>query len=365
MSSSHGSATALGVKAHVLYSQLLRADEYWALLNLNSTSEIAAFLKQTAGYKDQLELLLPTKVHRIDLENSVRSSILSEADSFLYYLQGPWRTLFIDWLSWYEAEQLKSIFRWTHSKRLDRDIMRQRLFRVPGSTLPYEAMLNCRDYKEVLDALHDSKYYKVLREPVRRLLNGENSLFSLELAIDHLVETDLYADIKKLPADERAVLEPLFGSRVDLLNLYNFHRCAWYYNMTIEETISRMLPVKYKVKTHHLRAISRGTNWEERIEIMEEAFPAYGRIFREALAQEDKELALEMSIKRYNYLKALSILRNGVPGFHTAIAYFILKDHEVTDIIRMIEDVRYDYDRRSAAQYLIRPIINGGEPAWQ
>ena len=365
MSSSHGSATALGVKGHVLYSQLLKPDEYWALLNLNSTSEIASFLKQTESYKDQLELLLPTKVHRIDLENSVRSSILSEAESFLFYLQGPWRRFFVDWLAWYQAEQLKSIFRWMHSKRLDRDVMRQRLFRVPGLTFPYEALLNCRDYKEMLEALADTRYAKVLKEPVRRLINGENSLFSLELAIDHLVETELWNDTQSLPADERATLAPLLGTRIDLLNLYNFHRCMLYFNMTIEETISRMLPVKYKVKTHHLRAMAKGRDWEERIAIMEELFPSYGKIFREALEKDDKELALEMAIKRYNYLKALSILRNGVPGFHTAIAYFVLKDHEVTDIIRMVEDVRYDYDRRTAVQYLIRPILNGGEAAWQ
>lgn len=365
MSSSTGSATALGVKAHVLYSQLLKADEYWALLNLNSTSEIADFLKQTAGYKDRLETLLPAKVHRIDLENAVRSSVLAEADSFLFYLQGDFRKFFVDWLSRYEAEQLKSIFRWMHSKHLDRDIMRKRMFHVPGSKLPYETLLNCRDYKEILEALADTKYYKILREPVRRLMAGDMSLFSLELAIDNQVEMDIYNDIRRLPADERGIMAPLFGSRVDLLNLYHFHRCMWYYKMTIEETISRMLPVKYRVTAHSMREMAKGATWEERIDIMEELFPAYAKIFREALEKDDRELALEMSIRRYNYLKALSILRNGVPSFHTAMAYFILKDHEVTDIIRMIEDVRYDYDRRTAVQYLIRPILNGGEPTWQ
>ncbi|MDO5116160.1 MAG: V-type ATPase subunit [Synergistaceae bacterium] len=365
MSSSTGSATALGVKAHVLYSRLLKSDEYWTLLNSNSTAEIASFLMQTEGYRNQLDMLMKEKVHRIDLENAVRSSVLAEAESFLFYLQGVWRRLFIDWLSWYESEHLKSIFRWIHSRHIDRDTLRKRLFRVPGSQLPYETLLNCRDYKELLEALRDTKYYAVLREPVRRLLNGESSLFSLEMAIDNLSETSLYNDIKMLPADERRLLEPLFGSRVDLLNLYHFHRCMWYYKMTIEETISRMLPVKYRVKAHHLREMAKGNGWEERISIMGEHFPAYGKIFRTALEQEDRELALEMSIKRYHHLKAFAILKNGIPGFHTAMAYFILKDHEVTDIIRMIEDVRYDYDRRSAAQYLIRPILNGGEPTWQ
>ena len=337
---SNGSATALGVKAHVLYSQLLKADEYWALLGLKSTTEIAAFLKQTAGYKDKFETLVPANVHRIDLENALRSSVLAEAESFLFYLLGVWRDFFLDWLSWYEAEQLKSIFRWIHSKRLDRDEMRRRLYHIPSSKLPYEALLNCRDYyeallncrdyREVLEALVNTQYYAVLREPVRRLINGEKSLFALEFAIDNLVETKLYSDINKLPAHEREILEPLFGERLDLLNLYYFHRCVCYYNMSIEETISRMLPVKYKVKIKHLRQLSKGAGLEERIAMMEEMFPVYGRIFSNSLKEDDEELALDMSIERYIYLKALSI-----------------------------------YDRNVAIKYLIRPIFNGGERTWQ
>ena len=364
-STSKGQATSIGVKSHVLFSKLLTSEEYWALLNLNSISEIADFLKQTEGYKEHLETLPPAKVHRVDLENAVRSSILAEATSFLYYLSGPRRQLFINWLGWYEAEHLKSIFRWIRTKRLDRDEMRKRLFIVPGSKLSYGLLLNSRDYNEVLEALKDTQYHKVLIEPVKRLINGDESLFSLELAIDNLVESSLYNDLKSLPKDEQKLLEPLFGTRIDLLNLYHFHRCVWYYHMTLEETLSRMLPVKYKVKTHHLRDMSKGTTWEERINRLEASFPVYAGIFRSALEQEDRELALEMSIKRYNYLKALAIFQKGPPAFHTAISYFVLKSHELDDVIRVIEDVRYDYDRRNAANYLIRPIITGGEPKWQ
>ncbi len=362
---SNGSATALGVKAHVLYSQLLRADEYWALLGLKSTTEIASFLKQTAGYRDKLETLVPANVHRIDLENALRSSVLAEAESFLFYLLGVWREFFIDWLNWHEAEQLKSIFRWIHSKRLNRDEMRRRLYHVPCSRLPYEALLNCRDYREALEALAGTQYHAVLREPVRRLINGEKSLFALEFAIDNLVETKLYSDINKLPAHERAILEPLFGERIDLLNLYYFHRFECYYNMSIEETISRMLPVKYKVKTKHLRHLAKGGEPGERLSMMEEMFPVYGKIFSSVLKEDDEELALDMSIERYIYLKALAIMKSGVPGFHTAIAYFLLKAYEVADIIRIVEDVRYSYDRNVAIKYLIRPILNGGERTWQ
>ena len=364
-STSKGQTTAIGVKAHVLFSRLLTSEEYWALLNLKTTGEITDFLKQTEGYWDHLETLPSLIIHRIYLENAVRSAILSEATSFLSYLSGVRRKFFIDWLGWYEAEHLKSIFRWIRTKRVDRDEMRKRLFAVPGSKLSYELLLNSRDYNDVLEALKDTRFYKVLAEPVKRLMNGEESLFSLELAIDNLVETSLYNDLKNLPEKEQKLLEPLFGSRIDLLNLYHFHRCTWYFHMTLEETISRMLPVKYKVKTQHLREMSKGATWEERINRLEAFFPVYAGIFRNALGQEDRELALEMSIKRYNYLMALKIFQKGSPGFHTAMSYFILKSHELDDVIRIIETVRYDYDRRNAANYLIRPIVSGEEPKWQ
>lgn len=363
---SRGSAIAVGAKSHVLYSRLLKADEYWALLNFNTVPEMAEFLKGTEGYGAYLETLPPSQVHRVDLEDAIRDSVLAEAKSFLYYLSGPRRKVFQDWLGWYEAEHLKSMFRWIRSRHVDRDAMRKRLYPVPGTRLSYDLLFNCRDYAEALEALRESKYYKVVREPVNRLIGGEESLFSFELAIDNLVESDLFNDLKLLPADEYKQLLPLIGSRIDMLNLYHFHRYMWYYHLPIEETLSRMLPVKYKVKTHHLRTMfNKAADWKERLDFLESMFPAYIAIFRAALERDDAELALEVLIKRFNYLKALSLFQHGSPGFHTAMSYFILKSHEIDDIIHIIEDVRYDADRRNAATYLIRPITSGGEPTWQ
>ncbi len=53
--------------------------------------------------------------------------------------------------------------------------MRKRL--SPRSKLSYGLLLNSRDYNDVLEALKDTRYYKVLAEPVKRLINGEESTF--------------------------------------------------------------------------------------------------------------------------------------------------------------------------------------------
>lgn len=187
----------------------------------------------------------------------------------------------------------------------------------------------------------------------------------MELAIDNLVETEICKNLNELPFAERSLLEPLFGLRLDLLNLYHFHRCSIYYHMTIEEILSQMLSVSYKVKFHHLREMSEGKTWQEHLEILEQLFPVYANIFSEALNHPDKELALETSIERYKYKMTLSVFQKGAPGFHTAMAYFLIKTQEVDDIIRIIENVRYGYSRDESAAYLIRPITDGGVPIWQ
>lgn len=362
--SNHGQATAIGVKSHVLYSRLLTAADYWTMLNMDSVNGIIDFIRGTDGYCSHLETL-PPDAHRIDVESAIRSSLLNEALAFLSYLSGAERKLFIDWLGYYEADHLKSIFRWIRSRRLDRDTLRKRLVSIPGSKLSYDLLLNSRNYSEALEALRDTKYYKVVREPVRRLLSGETSLFPLELAIDNLAETDIFNDLNNMARRDSIKLESLFGTRLDLMNLYHFHRYIWYFHMSLEETLSRMLPIKYRIKTHHLREMFKGGNWEERLDVFGDSFPAYAEIFRGALRQPDYELALETAINRAIYLKAVSVFQTGSPGFHTAMSYFILKSQEINDIIRIIEYVRYDYDRRSAAAYLVRPITLGGEQIWQ
>lgn len=361
----HGQATAVGVKAHVLYSRLLTDADYWNLLNFKTTSEISNFLRQTEGYEEALSTLSHDHVHRVELQNAIKRTVFVQGASFLPYISGAMFKLFMGCLGWYEAEELKSIFRWLRSRRLSREEMRQKLYYMSGSKLPYDDLLNCRNYAEALECLRETKYYNVLKEPVRQLMGDEDSLFSLELAIDNFAEMEIHENLNKIQESDRKKLEPIFGVRVDLLNLYHFHRCITYYHLTIEETLSRMISVKYKVKVQHLREISKGETWKERLEVIEQYFPVYAEIFRNAFEHPDKELALEMSIERFQYKNSLSVFQSGAPGFHTAVAYFLLKTQEVDDIIRIIENVRYDYSRDSAAKYLVKPILNGGEPTWQ
>ena len=362
--SSHGEIVSVGVKAHVLYSRLLSSDDYWNLLGSDTIAELVGKLR-ASDYAGYLETL-PAEPRRYDVESAIKTSLLKKAKGFLAHLSNPRDAFFRAWVAWYEAENLKSVFRRMAAGRTDREVLRRRLYEVPGSKISYDNILSARNFSEAADAFRGTPYHRILADPLKRLSNGEEkTLFPLEMAVDGYVELLLFKKIKKLDAAERKALLPLFGTWVDLLNLYSLYRAKVFYDLTPEETLNRLLPIRYRVPLSFFKGAVRMESFEEIVEALAGKFPVYKELFDDAFKEQERQLALERNIKRRIYHQAERVFGSGSPGFHTAMSYFVIKEFEINDIIRIIEDVRYGYDRRHAAYYLIRPITSGGDSEWQ
>lgn len=358
--SSQGERISIGVKAHVLYSRLLSSDDYWMLLGSDTVGEVAQKLKSTS-YASALDTL-PPDPHRHDVEGAVKNSLMVQVESFLIHLSNPRDRFFRTWIAWYEAENLKSVFRYIAAGRMERDELRQRLYSLKSSKISYENLLMARDFAEAGDAMRGTPFQRVLDEPIKRLVSGEeHSLFPFEMAIDSYVELSLYKAMKGLEPEERRMLEPIFGTRIDLYNLYILYRALEFYDMTPEETLNRLLPVRYKIQLPFFREAVRVESFDDMSGMLQARYPAYAGIFAGALTGDEPQLTLERNLKRALYIEAQKVFGSGSPDFHTAISYFVIREFEINDIIRIIEDVRYGYDRRKAAEYLIRPILSGGE----
>jgi V/A-type H+-transporting ATPase subunit C len=356
---------AVGVKAHVLYSRLLSDDDYWDLLSSDTVPEIKEKLMSTA-YGEFFETM-PAETHRHDLESAINSTLVSQAEGFLFHMSSP-RDKFFKTLTYqYEADGLKSVFRHIASGRSDREKLRRRLNVPKHSVVSYDNMLSARDFSEVSDVLRNTPYYRSLAEPLRRLHSGEErSLFPLEMALDMFVESSQNKALKKLEPDERNRLLPIFGTRADLYNLSILYRAFAYYNLTPEETLNRLLPARYRVSMPLLREFVRAESGSRLTEMLKGKFPGYAELISSVQDDENPELALESKIKRYVYAQAKYVFDSGPPGFHTAVGYYILKQFETGDLTRIIECVRYAYDRRGASAYLTKPIAAaGGEHEWQ
>jgi V/A-type H+-transporting ATPase subunit C len=360
---SQGERISVGVKAHVLYSRLLSGDDYLRLLDSENIPEVVEKLKSTAY--EEILTSIPGQLHRNEIESAVRSSLISQAENFIIHLTSPRDKFFRAWFSWYEAENLKSIFRHILAGRVDRDDLRRRLYPISSSKISFEKVLLAKDFTDVSDILRGTRFYKVLADSLHRLATGEErSLFPLEMALDAFVELTLYRTMNRFDPPERKMLLRIFGTRVDLHNLYTLYRAVAFYNLTPEETLNRLLPVRYRVSFSVLREAVR-LNSDAMADMIRERFPAYAPLLTNVPDDESMQLTIERNINRYIYLQASRVFNSSSPDFHTAVSYFVLRSFEISDITRVIESVRYGYDRRKAAEYLVAPVISGGESEWQ
>lgn len=358
--SSHGECVSVGVRAHVLFGRLLSHDDYMRFLSSDTVPELVKKLK-TTSYAKALEKA-PSEPHRREVEALIKADLLDEARSMIAQLSAPRDQFFRAWVRRYEADNLKSIFRGIASGRLNREEMRQRLFIIRSSTVAYDELLETRSFDEAEKVLASSRYGKVLSEPLRKLAAGETkTLFSLEMAIDGFIELSLARALKKLSSFEQKMLSPILGLRVDLYNLYMLYRSAAFYSMSPEEALNRLLPVRNRVGIDFLLNALRASTPDEALDMIRANYPEYARVLTDQSEQGDTQLVLDRNIRRFLFIEARRLFAAGSPGFHTAMSYFMMKEAEAADIIRVIECVRYGYDRRHALRYMVMPFAAGGE----
>lgn len=356
-----GERTAVGTKAHVLYSRLLKDEELWALMACDDVPEIAAHLGRTAGYEEALSTLVPKEATRIQLEDRLKLIPARRAGSFLPYLTGSRRVLLKAWIERTQAAALKKALRFVLTKHGDRETIRSRIADLPFQSLPFDLLLSSRDFTDFSEALRGTPYFGPLREPLKRLAGGDENLFPAEAAIDTTVLVALYRAAEALSAGERGSVLRILGVQADLLNLSWIYRALRYYDLTPEERIARLLPCRYRLGAATLRRLARAADLDDFWSNLKSC--PYGGAFEDSPPAE--EMAMERDMRRFIRKTASLVFRMGRPDFATMLAYLTLLESEVTDLTTLIEDVRYDYDRRHAALFLARPLIPGGEVRWQ
>lgn len=358
---SAGECTTVGAKARVLYGRLLSDMDYWEILQCDTVPEIADYLQRAEGYREDLSTLIAANAHRAELEDRLRAVPVRRAEAFMSYLSGPRRDFLRAWVERFQAEQLKRVLRWLLSGHGNREEMRARLQEMPLITLPFDALLSSRTFGEALESLKGTAYYAPLKEPLKGLSEGRMNLFPAEMAIDALIIASLYRTTLRLPLLERHYVLELVGGLVDLLNIYWLYRALRFYSMGKEEALNRLLPVRHKARFSFLRSLSHAKDLDEFWSLLKET--PYATAFGDSPPQD--ELVLERSLKRFFFRSALRAFRSGSPSFHTMVAYLMLLEFEVMDLVAIVEDVRYGYDRRIGALFLARPIIPEGVVSWQ
>jgi V/A-type H+-transporting ATPase subunit C len=258
----------------------------------------------------------------------------------------------IDWL-WrrFELDNLKMVLRGVQRGRPAQHI-RERLVPLgPASELPWDNLVEAPSVSAIVEHLEGTFYGRVLDPALDRYLR-EELLFVLEVVLDRSYYRRLLDMSEDLWGRDKREARLFVGTIVDCENVLWAFRYRIYYNLGPEEILNYTLRRGVRVDLEVIRSIALGAGILETVEqVWDEELPGLDRLVgsteQEALDE------LELIFQRYQYDLARQAFGGYPLHLGTILAYEILIETEVHDLVSIIEGKAADWSPDQIRPYLI------------
>jgi len=323
-----------------LYAQMLTPQTWSSLIHAPNFNAMVTLLSKTvySPYLDiDRKLLTPRRVvYQIKLH-------LAEVYTKLIRL-APQTTQNILHLLWqfYEVDNIKVTLRGIEAHTSWQQILFL-LFPITKhghvSTADIERMVRSGDVARAVTYLQHTPYYETLSHAVERY-QSEHSLFPLEVALELGYRRRLWQCMHKLSHKDRDYALRIIGTILDTDNLLWAIRYRVYHHLSEAEIINYTLPEYYHVKDTDIRAIASGQDF---VPILQKLYPKIAHHIPEFTPPYNAATARAglraFEIARQRHIRTICRATFIGDPFHIGIplAYLILNEHEIRDLIILIE----------------------------
>lgn len=336
---------ALSSKARASFAKLLTREDYEELIEKNNVAEIVEYLKNSTHYKAILSNVDEHSIHRGQLENIIKTDIMKEYSKFLRFTSGNARKFLQSTYKKYETESLKIIFRRLETVGNVMSAEGFLLFLKDNASVDFHRLLKSKDSMEFINNLQGTEYYDVLKP-----FSADNvkiNLFNIEMVLDLNYFKFLHKRMKKyLKGNDKKPLEDSFGIKTDVLNILWIYRCKKYYDMPREIILSYILPFNSNIKKETLRQLIDTNDLEDFAKIV--AGTKYAGIFNR-----DIDEFFEVNFAEYMYNVHMKLFRRYPLTVSSAVDYIHMKEYELSNIISVIEGIRYGLRPEKIKKYIV------------
>ena len=338
---------AVSAKARAKYGRFLSDRDYANILACQSVPEVMVYLKSHTHFADALSDVNERDVHRGWLENRLRQFQFSEIDSLCRYDSGISAGVSSYVVEQAQTEQIIRYLILLNSGATEKFIFQYPAFLSKHAELDFNRIANARDYNEFLSAVEHSSYYEVLKEfspdekgrlPVSEI---ENRLYSR--ISGHLLELIE----NKASGDERRELTEIFRKLHDYSMVSRIIRMKGYYHLSPEVIKRNMQPEYGTLSVKQIEMMCEAETGEDVHKLLRAT--RYGKLFDRLGYNGEGNIGATVrfrTAKRYLHLS-----RN--PSV-VMLAFILLSNIELENVISLIEGVRYRVDPKVIESLLIR-----------
>lgn len=332
-------------KIMAIYGKRLKPQDYTEMLNKQSVSDVAEYLKKNTHYSTLLASIDTHTVHRGMLENLLRRSIFETYMRITGFEHISKQKFYNYKIIQIEIDEILRCIRYINAKsgKLISDIP----IHVNNLTsFNLIELAKVKDFKELLVFLRKTPYYEVLKKmPVDS--EGRVDVTKCETLLRTYYINNLKGSLhfKKRDVEQMTML---IDSDVDLINMINSYRLTAYFGESEDEIKKDMLPFHGRLSAEKQREIYSAPTSEEFVRRFSRTY--YGRRMLENGYDINN---LEQSAQRMRYKNAKRMLKSSSSAPLSVYAFIFLLEIEVQNIISIIEGIRYGVEANRIAALII------------
>lgn len=331
MSSSH----AIASKARAMYGERITVSDYNTLLSKKSVSDIASFLKETKLYASVLEGINTKGIHRGQLEVLLRTDVYDRLVRLMHYADAESKKYAMLAIRRTEIFLIRLCIRSFDDSSNARDLMisNMPMYLNEKASFSIKELGHVRDYDGLLNLLKGTMYYDCLKRfyPDKE---GRLDYALLEHALNRLYYEEAIALIQSCSTGkEKEELLKIMQSEVELENIAIVYRLKKYFHQSANEIRSMITRQYCLFKPYEMERMIEECDADEVIAMLYARYKPY--------LKDDVFTYIEHSMRVIRYRMNVHYLQFSNAPHTVLMAYFILSELEISNVIEIVEGVKY------------------------
>lgn len=337
---SKASMNVISAKARAMYKNRITSVDYENLLMCKDLKEVILYLKNNTWYSDILKDIDENNIKRSYVEMLIKKKVFYDLSALCRY-QISTRESFLGYIiSRIEIEEILHSLIFLASNKSSNYVYSLPIFFDKHTKIKLKDLVGIKNYDDFLEAIKFSEYREILEK--FRPIGSENfDLAKIEDALySHLYEK-LKNVINNIPKRDRQDIRDIFNTSVDFENFVKIVR-ARRRNVNISEEMLSFGTFNKKQINDMLDADSE----EQIFQIMEKTKNG-SKLSKIEYSYLDQIKLMAVSLTCYKKIRFSS-----VPSA-VMLAYIFLMEIEISNIVIIMEGVRYGMDKTELKNLLV------------
>ncbi len=337
---------AVNTKIRALESHLLKPEDYDALLEMETLSEMVAYLKLRTSYQEYLEVVQDKSVNIDMLEVVFKRAMFKRIQGLIHYFTDAYKQLFKTLFMRYEIEDLKLFIRALIRKEDLSQILEHLVILGINKNIDYTQLKRVNTLEGLLEAIKGTPYCDLIEYYMDEV--PQKRIFYMEMNLDRFYFKKLLEQVKKLESSDSAVLSEILGRNTDILNLQWIYRGRKFFGLSAEELLNYTLLGGHALKYRQLKELCYAKSMEDAIGLIRSG--PYGFL----VEGRDFEIFMELDMERYIYDEFMKLKKNNRMNIIESMVYMHQLEYEVRDLFTIFEAKRYGLKKAEVLKYLVR-----------